>query len=441
MVDPAADPAAAAGALVAGLAGEDRAGWGPSARAQRVRDLFALKERTDAALLTAIGEWDAGKDWALDGQLSAPTWLAWQAPLTKATAGRVVADAEFLRGHDDIAALLAAGEVSCAHVTAMAKAAAHHETEFDICKDSLLGSARDMNPTDFAAVMASWAKLVDDRPPRQPGDRGFRIRKLMDGWGVPDGLIDPELCALFERCANDLAPPDPLDAPDAPRTALQRGHDALADLCNRHLRGHTGAAPATTADVSIDLATLARHRFAEFLLPHDRLPHDPARTHCAIDHRPLTVEDAERLLCDSAVGRLILDADGEVLDAGRQARQFNRAQRRAMALRDGGCAFPGCDRPPQWCDAHHLDFWDAHHGRTDLDRGCLLCRRHHTLIHHRGWALDRDPTTGTFTATAPNGRTFTHNPRTRSRPQRPAEGPADPRTTAAPPHERPPSRC
>ena len=68
MVDPAADPAAATGMLVDGLVGEDRSGWGPTARAQRVRDLFALKERTDAALVAAVAEWDAGKDWALDGQ-------------------------------------------------------------------------------------------------------------------------------------------------------------------------------------------------------------------------------------------------------------------------------------------------------------------------------------------------------------------------------------
>ena len=433
------DPVAGAAAQLNELAGEDRRGWSAAARSARVRELTALQDRVGAALLTAVDEWHSGKDWALDGQLSAPTWLAWQTPVTKATAGRVVADAEFLRGHDDIAALLAAGDLSCAHVTAMAKAAHHHDTEFDICKDSLLGSARDMNATDFAQVMAAWAKLVDDRPPRQPTDRGFRIRKMMDGWGVPDGLIDPELCALFERCVNDLAPPDPLDAPDAPRTAYQRGHDALADLCNRHLRGHDGAAPATTADVSIDLATLARHRFAEFLLPEDRLPHDLTRNHCAIDRRPLSVADAERLLCDSAVGRLILDAEGEVLDAGRQLRQFNRAQRRAMALRDGGCAFPGCDRPPEWCDAHHLDYWGAQHGETNLDRGALLCRRHHTLIHHRGWTLDRDTTTGIFTATAPDGRTFTNDPRRRAQPP-PTAPPAPP--DGSPAREfRQPARC
>ena len=405
------DPVAGATAELDLLAGEDRRSWTAAARADRVRELAVLADRVNAELVRAVGDWDRGKDWALDGQLSAPMWLAWQAPMTKTTGSRIVADTAFLADHDDIAALLASGALTCAHVTAMAKAARHHETEFAICNESLVGSARQMNPTDFAAVMAGWAKAVDDRPPRQDGDRGFAIRTLMDGWGVPVGLLDPELCALFERCFKDLAAPDPADAPDGPRTALQRGHDALADLANRHLRGHTSEAPATTADVSVDLATLARHRFAGCLLPAERLPHDLRRNFCEIDRRPLSVEDAERLLCDSAVGRLILDADGEVLDAGRQLRQFNRAQRRAMARRDGGCAFPGCDRPPEWCDAHHLDFWDTDHGLTDLDRGCLLCRRHHNLLHKHGWTLDRDLLTGIFTATDPDGRTFTNDPR------------------------------
>ncbi|MBL8777472.1 MAG: hypothetical protein JNK12_16135, partial [Acidimicrobiales bacterium] len=150
MVDLATDPVASADAL----AGEGPGGWGPGARTRRVRDLFALKERTEAALLAEVAQWDAAKDWALDGQLSAPAWLAWQTPVTKTVGGRVVADATFLRAHDDIGALLAAGELCCAHVTAMAKAAKGHETEFAICKESLVGSAREMNATDFAAVMA-----------------------------------------------------------------------------------------------------------------------------------------------------------------------------------------------------------------------------------------------------------------------------------------------
>ena len=49
-------------------------------------------------------------------------------------------------------------------------------------------------------------------------------------------------------------------------------------------------------------------------------------------------------------------------------------------------------------------------GPTDLDNGLLLCRRHHNLIHHTGWRLQRDPGTGTVTARSPDGREFTRRP-------------------------------
>jgi hypothetical protein len=82
---------------------------------------------------------------------------------------------------------------------------------------------------------------------------------------------------------------------------------------------------------------------------------------------------------------------------------------RALVARDGGCAFPGCDRKPRWCDAHHLKHWEDD-GPTDLDNGCLLCRRHHTLVHN-GWTLERNTHTGQITATSPTGRQHTTDPR------------------------------
>jgi hypothetical protein len=61
---------------------------------------------------------------------------------------------------------------------------------------------------------------------------------------------------------------------------------------------------------------------------------------------------------------------------------------------DGGCAFPGCPRPPAWCIAHHIQHW-ADGGRTDLDNLVLLCDHHHRVVHHHGWditmAADRRP--------------------------------------------------
>ena len=64
------------------------------------------------------------------------------------------------------------------------------------------------------------------------------------------------------------------------------------------------------------------------------------------------------------------------------------AIRKAITQRDKGCAFPGCDRPPEWCDFHHLIWW-CRGGPTSADEGCLLCPHHHTLIHQGDWHVQR----------------------------------------------------
>jgi hypothetical protein len=61
--------------------------------------------------------------------------------------------------------------------------------------------------------------------------------------------------------------------------------------------------------------------------------------------------------------------------------------RRAVVVRDGHCRFPGCDRPPPWCDAHHVRHW-ADGGETAASNLVLLCRRHHRLIHEGGFRVE-----------------------------------------------------
>jgi hypothetical protein len=90
------------------------------------------------------------------------------------------------------------------------------------------------------------------------------------------------------------------------------------------------------------------------------------------------------------------------LEVGRATRTVSRAQRTALVVRDGGCGFPGCDRPQSWCEAHHLRHW-LHGGPTDLANLVLLCRAHHRAVHEGGWQLHRD-TDGRLTATPPHHR-------------------------------------
>lgn len=83
---------------------------------------------------------------------------------------------------------------------------------------------------------------------------------------------------------------------------------------------------------------------------------------------------------------------GAVLDLGRDERLFSEAQKAAMAVRDGGCRDPECDRPPSWTEAHHIDHWRRDDGRTDLADGILLCRRDHLRYHNEGWEVRREGT-------------------------------------------------
>ena len=122
---------------------------------------------------------------------------------------------------------------------------------------------------------------------------------------------------------------------------------------------------------------------------------------CEIDGAgPVSTATIQRLTCDGAIRRVVVDTRSEVLDVGRARRLATPAQRAALRVRDRGCVFPGCDRPSEWCQAHHLvPFEDG--GATDLDNLCLLCSHHHHLVHEGGWSLERIGIT--WVATTPAG--------------------------------------
>jgi hypothetical protein len=98
----------------------------------------------------------------------------------------------------------------------------------------------------------------------------------------------------------------------------------------------------------------------------------PDRYRVAVVIRPDDFVEPPLACCDSPMFRAVLNADGDVLDIGRSSDAWPTAIRRAVRLRDGGCVFPGCDRPPSWCDIHHCQTWDDG-GRTSLDNGAMLC--------------------------------------------------------------------
>ena len=75
-----------------------------------------------------------------------------------------------------------------------------------------------------------------------------------------------------------------------------------------------------------------------------------------------------------------------VLYVGRNERTVSARLRRALEIRDGHCAFPGCRARLARCHAHHVTHWQ-HGGTTDLPNMVLLCPSHHVAVHEGGWTL------------------------------------------------------
>lgn len=108
------------------------------------------------------------------------------------------------------------------------------------------------------------------------------------------------------------------------------------------------------------------------------------------DGTELSAAEARRLACNAGILPAVLGGGSAVLDLGTTRRLFDHHQRVALSLRDRGCVWPGCDRPPSWCEAHHLDPW-GEGGPTDLANGVLLCGHHHRHLHRTDWRLRRAP--------------------------------------------------
>jgi len=92
-------------------------------------------------------------------------------------------------------------------------------------------------------------------------------------------------------------------------------------------------------------------------------------------------------------------APGEGLP-GHRSRSIPPSLRRALTLRDHGCAFPGCTHD-RFLHGHHIQHW-LHGGPTTMNNLSLLCTHHHHLGHEGGWSLTRTAD-GELHFSAPDG--------------------------------------
>ncbi len=273
----------------------------------------------------------------------------------------------------------------------------------DVSADDLAGAALDLNEStsgmtpERVAVRARRARDdldvagVADREAHLRSRRFLRLIPLDDGMTRIVGLLDPESAALVTDALDRVTMPrrggvrfvDPAEQQRAEaivadsRTTDQLALDALVEMV--HIAGKVDAGQifgerGPSVRVHVSLADLERRA---------------AKAGIEGQTASASITTVERAVCSVGLIPILFDDDGQPLKLGRKSRLFTQKQRIAMAARDGGCVIDGCDRPPSWCEAHHIDEWTAHGGLTNVDDGVLLCRHHHMWVHDTGARITR----------------------------------------------------
>ncbi len=234
---------------------------------------------------------------------------------------------------------------------------------------------------------------IADREAARRDARSLRFVKLSDGTARLTWLMDPETAAvtgeLFDRATSPRR--------GGPRFVHSGSAD---DRLAQRIRDDIRTTEQLASDVFAELLRQGAAANSSLLLGSGAPVVRMIVTEEALDSRtghaylegqpdPISIETVERAVCSSTVEPVLFSADGQVLDVGREQRLYTRRQRRALAVRDGGCRFPGCDRPPSWTEAHHTKYWARDHGATDIADGILLCRHHHLLCHNNHWEITR----------------------------------------------------
>ncbi|MGY0536509.1 HNH endonuclease signature motif containing protein [Nocardioides sp. YJ-D4] len=238
----------------------------------------------------------------------------------------------------------------------------------------------EIDPARFEDAEAKALLAEEERAQQKTA---LRVWDNHDGTIGFDGVLPTSMGMRFKRLVEAWAQPrkQQLVAKGAPLPPWERlmgqGFTRLLETVDpAALPRHGG--DATTINVVISLEEL-RKDLGIATLGYDET-----------NGATISAAEARRMACNATIIPWVLGGDSEVLDVGRGSRFFQPIQRKAMRLQHKCCQAEGCDMPPEWCDAHHLEPWAAG-GKTDLKDGALLCPHHHRLAHNAAYVHERLP--------------------------------------------------
>jgi len=359
------------------LAAEDLAAVSDEQLEADFSELQRAGQALEAERLRRLSEIHRRQSHRREGYLTTASWLVARHRLGWTAASKEIRTARSLERMPHTKEALATGDLSSSAVQMLVWARQSHPAQFHESEQVLVEAARRLSARHLQHTVSHWRQKLDWEQGLKEAERLREQRRLtvsttILGMVRVDGDLDPEtgetmLTALRHCMDADRRRKDPQDQ----RTPTQRRVDALAEICRGWLDGSdrplvSGERPHVAVIVDLEALEGRAGRRAEF------------------EHTgPVHPEVVRRWACDASVSRVITRGGSEPLDVGRRTAVVPSPMRRALIVRDRHCAFPGCDRPPPWCDAHHIDHW-ADGGITAISNLLLLCRRHHRLVHQPG---------------------------------------------------------
>ncbi|HVE94108.1 MAG TPA: DUF222 domain-containing protein [Acidimicrobiales bacterium] len=329
-----------------------------------------------ARLVDTVSKFDMRELWDLDGSTSMIAWLKARGLLV-GDATTLTRTARQLRSFPTLAAASMSGELSQGQVKAILSCVQERHRElFQEHEPVVVPSLVGLSVDDTHKAMLHWrekAEALIERPlPPEDPSRTASLSQTLDGRWYLDGSFDAEAGAVIDtaiRVASDS---------DWKRLPGERRADAMVDIFRFFLDNqqmHPGP----------------RHRpHVNIVINGDSIGTNHLEGEIAETRLPLDSPTLSRLLCDCALHRVLLDAKSAVLDYGLSTRTINSGLWNTLVLRDRHCRFPGCDRPPTWCEGHHVKYF-SDGGPTRLDNLVLLCSKHHHRLHRQNWDARLEP--------------------------------------------------
>jgi hypothetical protein len=362
---------------------------------QAIESLYAHRHCVDAFMAGLAAKDDhrsQQQDDSRDPAGSTALWLRERLHLTSSAAYAQVRTSRTLEELPATRRAFSCGAVGAQQVSVICRAmeelrgrACERELQ-DSVEQQLIEAGQEMAPDELLRFWKQLRYQLDQdagvaAEQAQHERRWLRLQQMPSGSYRIQGELDPEGGTTLKTALKGLLRPP---TQDDKRSAEQRRADALVELARRRL--DAGDLPTRGGEkphllVVADIETLQ-------LKPGSRM----AELDWGVD---ITGESARRIACDAILTPIIRNRNGDVLRVGCASRIPSPRMRKAINLHYRHCLTPGCTRPAEECETHHIDA----DGPTILENIALYCPFHHRLIHPENHRFYRKaPAPPTFTS-------------------------------------------